>query len=123
MKTNYRLTAALFLALSAAKAGPLLTLNPASGALSGPPGAVIGWGFTLAPDPTYWTSVVGVILLNESDPYVGTFLDFIGPQGGPVAGALAPGSQDWTESFDADQGLGFGSYTIDAASLQGSNSG
>lgn len=105
-------------------AAPLFSLTPPSGAISGAPGATAGWGFTVTPDPTYWTSVVGTVLLDETNPALGIFTDLISPQGGPTFGVLAPGAADWTQSFDLLNGTGFGAYSIDPGAAPGdSNSG
>ena len=102
---------ASILALSA-YAGPSFTLSPSSGSITGHPGDTVGWGFTLTSDTTEWISVVTSSLLIESDPGLGTYTDFAGLQGGPVNGVLAPNAPAWTESFDAVNMLGLGSYNI-----------
>src|SRR4029077_3617945 len=42
---------------SAGNAVTILTLNPVSGTLSGQPGQVVGWGFTIQ-DSQFWVTVV-----------------------------------------------------------------
>ena len=43
---------------SASNASTVLTLNPESGAVSGDPGQVVGWGFTIQ-DSQFWVTVAG----------------------------------------------------------------
>jgi hypothetical protein len=109
----------LFTAWGAAQAGPLLNLFPSSGAIQGAPGDNIGWGFTLASDPTLWISVITSSLLNETNPALGSYTDSIGLQGGPVNAVLAPASSTWTEAFDFISAQGVGSYAIDPSAVLG----
>src|SRR5262245_26394793 len=72
-----------------ALAAPVLTLDPPSGSLSGAPGAVVGWGFSLSnPDPNYLivtaaqfcttVNVSGSPVCDQSPPAsLGTFTDHI----------------------------------------------
>jgi len=113
----------LTIAAGAANAG-VITLSPAGGTIAGTPGATVGWGFRLEADPLDWISVVGIVPLGEDNPALGTFIDFISPQGGPTFGALAAGAPDWQQDFDLTQFQGFGSYTIDPGAVPGDhNSG
>jgi hypothetical protein len=124
MKRLFVVTALLMTAAAVAQAAPVLLLDPVSGAIAGQPGSRIGWGFTVKPDDTRWTSIIGVVLLDETNPSLGQFTDFISPQGGPVLGVLAPGGPDWIQTFDRVAGTGFGSYSIDPAGIGGQkNSG
>ena len=70
-----------------------LTTTTVNGAIAGPPGGVIGWGFTLTSDPGDWISVVTSSLIDETDPSLGVYTDFIGLEGGPVNALLAPADQ------------------------------
>ena len=105
------------IAAQAANAG--IVLVPAGGSITGTPGQTVGWGFQLAADPLDWISVVGVVPLGEDNPALGSFVDFISPQGGPSFGSLAPGGPDWQQNFDLASFQGFGSYTIDPAAVLG----
>jgi hypothetical protein len=96
-----------------------LTLFPAGGTVTGTPGSTVGWGFQLNADPVDWISISGVVLLGEDNPGLGSFNDFISPQGGPNFGALAPGGPDWGQAFDPVNFLGFGSYSIDPGAQPG----
>jgi hypothetical protein len=105
-------------------ASPVLTLDPSSGNVSGPAGSTVGWGFRLTSDTTDWISVIGTVALFETNPALGSFTDFIGPQGGPVSGAVAPGAADWVQLFDLSAASGLGAYTIDpGAQIGDSDSG
>ncbi len=104
-------------AVTIAGADPIFTLLPGSD-IQAQPGLVAGWGFDLQGDSTYFTSVVSAFILNESNPQLGFFSDFISPQGGPSNGTLAPG-QDWTELYDSQQSLGFGEYAILPTAMPG----
>lgn len=116
---NWILVPALLLFATAAQSAPIFTLDPPSGSVSGSPGSTVGWGFRLQADADYWTSIIGVVLLNESNPALGQFTDFISPQGGPTLGVLAPGAPDWVQTFDESLGTGFGAYTIDPSAMLG----
>jgi hypothetical protein len=76
-------------------AGPVMTLDPASGNVFGQPGSSASWNFSLTGDPTNWVSVTTSILLFETNPALGSYQDSIGLQNGPVDGAVPPGTV-WT---------------------------
>jgi hypothetical protein len=109
----------LTLSAAAVHAGQL-TLDPPSGVVQGTPGQTVGWGFTLNSDPNQWISVVTTMLLNETDPDIGTYSDLLGQLGGPDNGVLAPGAPDWKLPFDAGQGTGIGAFAIDPNAAIGS---
>lgn len=106
-----------------AYAGTILTLNPSDGAISGSPGATVGWGFTLTSDSTDAITFISSFLLNESNPAFGQYSDVIGYQGGPDAGFVDPGAGNWSENFFyspdplLQQGVGF--YQISPLSTPG----
>ncbi len=104
-----------------AKAGVVLTLSPGNGALSGAPGQTVGWGFSLTPDPTDWITVDATVVSVENNPAFGSFQDFLGAQGGPSDGALAPGGSAWTESFDFVDHQGLGAYSIKGTQKPGAS--
>jgi hypothetical protein len=107
-----------------ASAAPMLTLDPGNGALQASPGTTTGWGFSLTSDDTRWLSVIGSLLLTESNPGLGSYTDLIGALGGPVDFSLAPQAAAWTLAFDDALGLGVGSYSLNAnAPIGSSNSG
>jgi hypothetical protein len=104
-------------------ASPVLTLDPPSGDISGQAGSTVGWGFRLTSDGTGWISVIGTVALFETNPALGSFTDFIGPQGGPVSGALAAAA-DWVQLFDLSAASGLGAFAIDpGAQIGDSDSG
>src|ERR1017187_3647240 len=114
--TPYIIAMAVLLASSSLQAGPVLTLDPADGALSGQPGQSVAWGFTLTNDTNY-------LVVNQAN-YVtatplGTFTDFISGffvviGNGPFA------VSSWTQLGDAGSQTGIGSYAIDPSTLLGS---
>jgi hypothetical protein len=91
-----------------------LTLDPLSGTLSGSPGDVVGWGFTLATDSDY-------ILIDSfnflESTLVGTFTAFA-----PLF-AAASSSSPLTAPFDPLAGAGVGSYLIGAFPKGSSSTG
>jgi hypothetical protein len=109
------LTVALCMGL---QAGPILTLDPAGGALSGFPGQTVGWGYTLVNDTDY--------LVVTSADYVtatpvGAFTDFISGFNFIVVGP-PPESTVVSQSFDLLAQTGIGSYLIDPAAPIGASS-
>lgn len=57
--------AGLLLSAAVAKASPVFSLLPPSGAISGAPGSTIGWGYTIGNDTGLWLEVTGL----TSDPF------------------------------------------------------
>lgn len=116
---RFLLAASLALPLSATA----LSLNPipTDGVVSGLPGTTVGWGFELSPDTQYWASITGSLLLNESNPLVGFYTDYIGFQGGPLSGVIDPNGSLWTQQFDSILQTGLGSYSIDPLTPAGSS--
>jgi hypothetical protein len=99
---------------------PYLVLNPIDGTISGNPGDVIGWGFTLQGDSTYWVSVTAANLAFEVSP-VGTFTSYINQNGGLTDFATPPG-QAWTQTFSpGSPGTGIGEYDVDPGATVGSS--
>ena len=87
-------------------ASPAITLNPVSGSISGFAGRTIGWGFTLTNDSDKYL-VVSSADFQPSQNSVGTFTDFLGPQGR----TLAPG-ESLTQAFDTNLQQGIGSLAL-----------
>lgn len=110
-----KLLLALMLLSPAAIGGTVL--NPVT--LTGSPGQTVGWGFDMTPDPVFYLSVSAAFIDSESNPALGVFSDFISLSGGPVGGVLAPGSPNWTESYDSAALKGFGEYFIDSNAVPG----
>ena len=90
------------------------------GKIAGLPGDFLGWGFTVEADPSLWISFVTSFTIDETNPSVGIYSDFIGNEGGPTNFELAPGAPDWTQSFDAISQTGLGVFSIDPNALMGS---
>src|ERR1700730_4102365 len=95
-----------------------LTLDPTNGALTGPAGSTVGWGFTftnLGSDFAVITSTdfcVGVIT-SPCGTSFGTYTDLAGPQFVPVG--PPPESSSFAEVFNNSLGTGLGSFLIDPA--------
>ena len=103
-------------------AAPVFTLTPADGAISGAPGSTVGWGFSLTSDSSRWLTVVGSLLLTESDPSLGFYTDYIGGLGGPLNFALPPHDPQWTLRFYEANAEGVGGYTIERRASLGTSS-
>src|SRR5947207_643897 len=112
-----------------AHAGPVLTLSPATGAVNGPPAAVVGWGFMLSnPDPNYvlvteaqFCTIVAGFCDQFPPSSLGVFTDFIGPNFIVVGPSPEPGSV--TQTFGAAQRFGIGSFAISPSAAPSSFSG
>jgi hypothetical protein len=104
---------------SADTISPTLTLDPTNGALTGPPGSTVGWGFTLTNlGSDFLVSTgsdfcVGVITSPCSNSF-GTYTDFAGPQFFVVG--PPPESSSFTQSFNNTLQLGMGSFLINLGS-------
>ena len=65
------------------QAAPMLTLLPASGNISGSPGAVVGWGFTLTDStPSEWVLLTGSQFTGS--PVFGTYVDYLSSNNAPT---------------------------------------
>jgi hypothetical protein len=95
------------------QAGPILTLEPVGGALTGLGGQTVGWGFTLLNDANY--VVVTAVDYVTSTPF-GTFTDFASTFNFVVVDP----SSAVTLAFDLPGQTGIGSYLIDAGTPVGS---
>jgi hypothetical protein len=93
-------------------AGPILTLNPVGGSISGVSGSTVGWGFTLSNDSGFAVPSLVVFcegLFNTSCPNTyGTFTDFAAQFQTNVVGATV------VQSFDNATKQGIGSFAINA---------
>lgn len=106
-------TLLLIVAISAAQAAPIITLDP-SASIGGSPGDTIGWGFTINNDTTQWL-VVSSVTPSGFSPAVGTFTDFIASQNFYV---VNPNSI-FSAPFSSATNGGFGSFLIDSGAAQG----
>ena len=81
-----RATLTFFLAAAFAvcsQAAPVLTLLPASGSVSGSPGAAVGWGFTLTDStPSEWVLLTGSQFTGS--PIFGTYVDYLSSNNAPL---------------------------------------
>jgi len=107
----------LLLALGArAKADDItLTLDPVGGALTGPAGSSVGWGFTLSNSGVNFAVVSGSDfcvgpITSPCGTSFGSYTDFIGQQ------FIVVGSSTVTEGFDNNTQVGLGSFFINPAS-------
>ncbi len=97
---------------------PTLTLDPADGALVGPAGSTVGWGFTLTNLGTDFLVVSGSdfcvgVISSPCSNSLGTYTDFAGPQFfvlGP-----SPESSSFAQGFDNNLQLGMGSFLINSS--------
>lgn len=96
-----------------------VTLDPSDGNITGLAGQPIGWGFTIINNsPVEWISFTESILVGESNPLLGVYSDFVGPQGGPTTFSVQP-LDTWTESFSDASQTGIGEYLIDPSAVSG----
>ena len=109
--------AAVVLAASApfAHASALITLDPPGGVISGVPGALVGWGFTLT-NGADWVSIDSVTAENETSPLGAAgqgFTSYMDLLGG-LSNGVTPPDQTWALNFSpGSPGTGLGQYSID----------
>lgn len=96
--------------VSQAGAATVFELDPASGALSGAPGATVGWGFSLTNDAGFLV-VTGATF--ESGTTLGTFTDFISAPGNFFVVGPVPEPDKVVQPFNAANQTGLGSFHID----------
>ena len=110
-------TLALLGALSCAQAQAtvILRLDPANGAVSGTPGATVGWGFSLSSDTGYLV-VSGASF--TAPPVFGSFTDYISQQFFVVG--PPPERNPVSQTFDPILMTGIGSFAIDSNATTGS---
>ena len=108
------------LGAGSAMATPSISLLGKAGALSGAPGSVVGFGFDVNSDPSEFISFTGSVTIDEDNPSLVAYTDFIGMEGGPGDGVLAPNSGHWTQNFDASNQTGVGFFQIDPSATAGS---
>jgi PEP-CTERM motif len=94
------------------------SVNPPGGAVSGLPGAITGWGFTLSNDTDYLVVNSATMIGGTS---LGTFVDFISLPGNfTVIGLGDPTAlATWIQDFDQAAQTGLGSFQINAGALPG----
>jgi hypothetical protein len=115
------LAVSMLCSVARADGAPTLTLDSTNGAISGAPGATVGWGFTL-------TNTTDFLVVSSSDFCVGaitspcsnslgTYTDFIGPQFQVVG--PSPENTSFTQSFNLLAQTGAGSFTINSSAPPG----
>ena len=67
----------LLAACGATQASPIFSLDTPSGNITGSAGGNVGWGFILTSDSAAWISVLTSSLMDETNPALGTYTDFI----------------------------------------------
>jgi hypothetical protein len=113
--------AALGAAGLAAAPAQTLTLTP-GGALTGPSGAVVGWGFTITNTTAQWIEITSANFCEGTSgtntactaATLGTFTDFISGFNDIVVGP-APDSSSVSQAFNTGTHSGTGSFQITAA--------
>ena len=113
--TLYTIIATGLLATAILQAGPILTINPAGGALTGGPNDTVGWGFTLTNNSDFL--VVDEANYVTTSP-IGVFSDFI--SGFFIVVGPSPETSSWSQSFDDAAQTGIGSYMISPSAALGS---
>ena len=114
-----KITTFLLLAATSAVsllATPILTVTPAD--VEALPGEITGWTLNITGDTQDWVSITGSVLLFESNPSLGTYLDLTSSQNGPINGAIPAGSS-WNESFDFTSGSGLAAFLVDPGAMLG----
>lgn len=116
MRTNLILTGVTWTWLAASCwSAPVLTLAP-SAAISGAPGATIGWGFDILNDTAGYL-VVSNVTPSGFSAAVGSFSDFIAALNFYI---VNPNSS-LSVAFDNGTQQGFGSFAINPAAINGSS--
>ena len=114
------LGAAVFATFSmASPVGPTIVTIPASGNVSGPPGSVVGWGFTLTnSDPVDWVILTGSSFTGSQ--VQGTYVDYLSLGSAPlyIAGP-APESSIVTQNWNLASQLGLGEFNINPTAAPG----
>jgi hypothetical protein len=116
--------AVMFIASAAgAHASAVIALTPPDGVISGAPGSIVGWGFSLQ-NGADWVSVDSVTTENETSPLGGLsggFTSYMDLLGGLSNGVTAPG-KTWTLAFSpGSPGTGLGRYAIDPSTPFGAS--
>ena len=112
---------AAFLMVALAALLPAIDISisalPASGIVGGPPGSVVGWGFTLTDsDPSDWVVPVGSSFTGSQ--VFGTYVDYLSLPTAPlyVAGP-SPESATVAQAWDPILQLGLGEFDINSTAI------
>jgi len=101
--------------LAQADSLPTLTLHPTSGAITGPAGSTVGWGFTLTNASSDFLVVSGSdfcvgAITSPCSNSLGTYTDFAGAEFFVIG--PSPESSSITQAFDNGLQTGIGSFLI-----------
>ena len=98
---------------------PTITTIPASGNVSGPPGSVVGWGFTLTNlDPSDWVILTGSSFTGSQ--VQGTYVDYLSLASAPVyVAGPSPESSTITQTWNLASQLGLGEFDINPTAAPG----
>ncbi len=114
----YTLIAVSFVGGAYATPVPTITLTPAGGTVSGKPGSVVGWGFSLNYAGTSdWVVLVGSEFTGST--VYGTYVDYLA-SAFYVAGP-APESSTVSQTFVPASQLGVGEFDIKSTALPGAS--
>ena len=122
-RTMHAVLAFLTIGAMAQAAPPTLDLLPA-GAVAGPTGSTVGWGFTITNTTSgQWIEITSANLCSGTsgtstacgDPGLGTFTDFISGYNDIIVGS-SPNTTSVAQTFNSSTYQGIGSYLISAAS-------
>ena len=119
--TSIFLLSAAFIICAHAAPVPTITLLPASGNVAGPPGSVVGWGFTFTYNaPADWAILTGSEFTGS--PVYGTYVDYLSQATAPLYVAGPPPEsatvqQAWNPS--ATPPLGVGEFDINSTAAVG----
>jgi hypothetical protein len=108
-----------FAVQAGADSAPTLTLDPTNGAVTGPAGTTVGWGFTLTAGSSDFAVITGSdfcvgVVTSPCGNSFGTYTDFAGAQFLVVGSG--PGESPITETFDNTMMTGMGSFAINPGS-------
>ena len=112
-----RATLRFFLAAASAvcsQAAPVLNLLPATGSVSGSPGAAVGWGFTLTDStPSEWVILTGSQFTGS--PIFGAYVDYLSSNSAPtyVVGP-APENSTIQAAWNRSTMAGLGEFDINS---------
>jgi len=121
-----RLMGITLIACLGLQAGPVLTLTPAGGTISGTQGATVGWGFTIANSSNFLEVTSSEFCLNPvSLPFctgstLGTYTDIISSEFNPVVVGPTPESSSITQNYSLAMQTGAGSFKIASSAKNGS---
>ncbi len=114
----YTLIALSFVAVAYATPAPTITLTPASGTVSGNPGSVVGWGFSLNYTGTSdWVVLVGSEFTGSTVD--GKYVDYL--SSALYVSGPAPESSTVSQTFVPASQLGLGEFDIKSTALPGAS--